>query len=65
MKIAEQHLAAVKAFGYTESEARFLYLVATHSGYFVLRQFLNVTGAKWGRRTAKFIRKLERCDHTD
>ncbi|MGC2330799.1 MAG: hypothetical protein WA581_05055 [Candidatus Acidiferrales bacterium] len=65
MKIAEEHLAAVRAFGYTEAEARFLYLVATHSGYFVLRQFLNMTGAKWGRRTAKFIRKLERSNHTN
>ena len=40
MKIAEQDIAAIRAFGYTEDEARFLYIVATHSGYFVPRQFL-------------------------
>ena len=28
------------SFGYTEDEARFLYLVATHSGYFTCQQFL-------------------------
>lgn len=32
-------------FGYTEAEARFLYIVATHSGYFTLRQYLGFTGA--------------------
>lgn len=48
MKIAEEYLLALRVLGYTESEARFLYLVATYSGYFVPRQFLNLSGAKWG-----------------
>jgi hypothetical protein len=30
----------LQALGYTEIEARFLYVVATHSGYFTLHQFL-------------------------
>jgi len=34
MSIQEDKLAKLRAFGYTEVEARFLYLVATHSGYF-------------------------------
>ena len=51
MNIAPAHLDALKALGYTETEARFLYIVATHSGYFVARQFLAFTDAHWGKRT--------------
>ena len=51
MNIAPAHLDALKALGYTEAEARFLYIVATHSGYFVARQFLAFTDAHWGKRT--------------
>jgi len=35
INIKRSPLEALKALGYTESEARFLYIVATHSGYFV------------------------------
>jgi hypothetical protein len=63
MNIQPCHLDALKAFGYTEEEARFLYIVATHSGYFVARQFLGFTGAHWGKRTTLFWRKLERLQH--
>ncbi len=48
MNIAPMHLEALKALGYTEVEARFLYLVATHSGYFTARQFLAFTGGSLG-----------------
>ena len=41
MSIHESQLANLRAFGYTEAEARFLYLVAAHSGYFTVRQFLD------------------------
>jgi len=41
MTIPEDKLATLRAFGCTEVEARFFYLVATHSGYFTLRQFLD------------------------
>ncbi len=30
-------------FGYNEQEAHFLYLAATHSGYFTRHQFLSFT----------------------
>jgi hypothetical protein len=63
MKIAEHDIAAIKALGYTEAEARFLYIVATHSGYFVPRQFLDLTGASWGYRTDQLSRKLESRGH--
>jgi hypothetical protein len=63
MNIAAAHLDALKAFGYTEDEARFLYIVATHSGYFVARQFLAFTGAHWGKRTTMFWHKLRERNH--
>jgi hypothetical protein len=63
MRIAEEYLIGIRVLGYTEAEARFLYLVATHSGYFVPRQFVNLSGAKWGYRTSHFIQKLKSRDH--
>jgi hypothetical protein len=63
MKILEQHIAALQALGYTEIEARFLYIVATHSGYFTLHQFLSFTGVQWGKRSTKFGVKLEGRGH--
>jgi hypothetical protein len=63
MKIRYQDLAALQALGYTEIEARFLYIVATHSGYFAPRQFLAFTGVKWGKRSNKFGEKLESRGH--
>jgi hypothetical protein len=58
MNITPAHLSALQALGYTEAEARFLYIVATHSGYFVARQFLAFTNAHWGYRTNTFWNKL-------
>jgi len=52
-----------KALGYTEVETRFLYIVATHSGYFTARQFLAFAGAHWGKRTTTFWSKLETKRH--
>jgi hypothetical protein len=63
MNISQAHLEALLAFGYSEDEARFLYLVATHSGYFVARQFLAFTGAHWGKRTTTFWTKLQSLRH--
>jgi len=63
MKITQAHLEALVALGYNEEEARFLYLVATHSGYFVTRQFLEFTGAHWGKRTTGFWTKLQSLRH--
>ena len=56
-------LEALQALGYTESEARFLYLVGTHSGYFVARQFLAFTGGHWGKRATAFWHKLHTKKH--
>src|SRR3989449_9377794 len=63
MNIKPSHLEALQALGYTESEARFLYIVATHSGYFVARQFLAFTCGHWGKRTTAFWDKLHTKKH--
>jgi len=58
MPISPAQLAPLRSFGYTEVESRFLYLVATHSGYFTVRQFLDFAHAKSGKRNAHLIEKL-------
>ena len=63
MNIAEDQLAKLRNFGYTEVEARFLYLVATHSGYFTVRQFLDFAKAKSGKRNARLVEKLFGLGH--
>jgi len=63
INIKRSPLEALKALGYTESEARFLYIVATHSGYFVARQFLAFTCGHWGKRTTTFWDKLYTKKH--
>jgi hypothetical protein len=63
MNISETHLANLRAFGYTESEARFLYFAATHSGYFTVRQFLEFAQAKSGKRSACFVERLIALGH--
>ncbi len=63
MTVSPAHIEALQSFGYTPQEARFLYLVATHSGYFLARQFLAFTGAHWGKRTTVFWTKLQASKH--
>src|SRR5713226_2177586 len=53
----------IKELGYTESEARFLYIVAIHSGYFTLRQFRSFTHATRGKRSFVFAQKLIKRGH--
>jgi hypothetical protein len=63
MNIDPENIAAIASLGYTQEEARFLYIVAMHSGYFVPRQFLASSGAKWGKRSNHFAAKLESRGH--
>jgi hypothetical protein len=58
MTFPESNIENLRSLGYTEDEARFLYLVATHSSYFSTRQYLNFTGAKSGERSMAFTQKL-------
>jgi hypothetical protein len=63
MTFNDQDIAAIQTLGYTPDEARFLYLVAVHSGYFVTRQFLTFSGARLGKRSYSFVAKLESRGH--
>jgi len=63
MNFPEFSLANLSSLGYTEDEARFLYLVATHSGYFSTRQFLQFTGTKSGDKSVAFSQKLHGKGH--
>jgi hypothetical protein len=58
MHFPETSIDNIRGFGYTEDEARFLYLVATHSGYFSTRQYLQCTGAKSGEKNMAFTQKV-------
>ena len=46
--------------GFTERQARFLVLVARHSGVCVMRQYSAFAGVVFGHTTRKFFTKLER-----
>jgi len=63
MNIKDIYLDSLKELGYTEIEARFIYIVATHSGYFTVRQFLDFARAKRGKRSDKLADKLVRNRH--
>lgn len=63
MKILPIHTEALRYFGYTEEESRFLYLVATHSGYFTCQQFLQFIKTKPGKRSVAFARKVVEKKH--
>ncbi|HEV2381822.1 MAG TPA: hypothetical protein VG206_18795 [Terriglobia bacterium] len=63
MNIRPEHLDALRRLGYTDREAAFLYLVATHSGYFVQQQFLDFTHTRKGDSVSRFIAKTLRRKH--
>jgi hypothetical protein len=63
MKIPDVHIERIRGLGYTESEARFLYVVAVFSGYFTLGQFRAFTGASYGKRPTSFAEKLVEQGH--
>jgi len=63
MRIAAERLSNLTQLGYTAEEARFLYIVATHSGYFTHRQFLAFSGTKPGKHSQKFLEKLLTAEH--
>jgi len=57
MNAKPEHIATIQRFGYTEAEAAFLYLVATHSGYFTRSQFLRYTQQSKGSLVHRFTTK--------
>ena len=63
MNFPAEHIERIKDLGYTESEARFLYIVAIHSGYFTLGQFRAFTNTSYGKRPTSFAQKLLKQGH--
>ena len=63
MNFPTDHIERIKEFGYTESEARFLYIVAVHSGYFTLGPFRAFTGTAYGKRPTSFAEKVLNRGH--
>jgi hypothetical protein len=63
MNFPSEHIERIKELGYTESEARFLYIVAVHSGYFTLSQFRAFTHTGSGKRATSFAQKLLKQGH--
>src|ERR1700693_5466259 len=63
MKMPQEQVERIKELGYTEAEARFLYIVAVHSGYFTLGQFRAFTKTAYGKRSASFAQKVIKQGH--
>ena len=63
MNIPGQAVENLLRFGYTSEEARFIYIVAIHSGYFTHRQFLEFSQTKPGKHSQKFLAKLLAQEH--
>lgn len=63
MKFLPINTEALRSFGYTEEESQFLYLVATHSGYFTCQQFSQFIKTKPGKRSVAFARKIMEKKH--
>ena len=58
-----EYLEALGDLGYSQQESRFLYLAATHSGCFTLRQFLYFTATAKGWNVHQFTSKSIRLGH--
>ena len=54
----QDHLDRLQEFGFNEQGAHFLYLAATHSGYFTRHQFLSFTHQTKGCVVHRFTTKL-------
>jgi hypothetical protein len=63
MNFPADHIERIKELGYTEAEARFLYIVAVHSGYLTLGQFRAFTGSAYGKRPTSFAEKVLKRGH--
>ena len=59
----EDTVRAVTAKGFTERQARFLVLVARHSGVCVMRQYSAFAGIVFGQKTRTCFAKLERLGY--
>lgn len=63
MTMTAFQLEGLRLLGYTQRESEFLFLVATHSGYFTNRQFKSFAKTESGSVSHAFIRKLLEREH--
>ncbi len=67
MRFPNAQIESIESFGYTQREARFLYIVAIHSGYFTQRQYTAFASRKSGyvahAFTSKLISKAHATEH--
>jgi len=63
MRMPSAQIERIRDLGYTEAQAQFLYIVAVHSGYFTLGQFLAFTKARYGKRPTSFAQRLIKQGH--
>ena len=63
MKFPSDAIASLQQAGYTPRQAQFLYLVATHSGYFLVRHFLKFTNTSDGKAVRVFLSKAIENQH--
>jgi hypothetical protein len=54
----DERIQAVRAFGCSARQARFLTLVALHGGYYVRRQYLTASGTRNGKNAQRFLDQL-------
>jgi len=63
MNIPSEYLAEILSYGYTRTEAEFVYLVATHSGCFTQSQFLRYANVERGGAGTRFTDKVIQLGH--
>lgn len=63
MNISLESLVALRSFGYTQREAEFLYIVATHSGFFLQRHFTQFVDVAGRGPATYFIKKAIANQH--
>ena len=59
----EHAVQTIAKRGFTDRQARFLILVARHSGVCVMRQYSSFAGIVFGQKTRKFFAKLVRLGY--
>lgn len=64
MSLTQFELEGLRLLGYSHRESEFLFLVATHSGYFTNHQFKTFHGTDSGSVSYAFIRKLLERRHS-
>lgn len=61
--VRHERVDAIKAFGFTDRQARFLVYVLVHAGVFLERQYRAFAGIAHGQKTHDFLQKLVSRGH--